>query len=240
DRLGAMIQRWAEQIREVGSPSNGSIKVMHLHCAPGASKARNFGLTHASGDIIAFPDDDCWYHPDTLANVGNWFKSNLEYRVLSVGCRDKDGRISGNRWWQSECDLHWINIFRTSGTCCFFIYRPEDAIPLKFDESLGPGAQTNFGSAEDTDFLVTLMKHGIRGRFCSALHIGHPCRNGFIDPKRAERYGAGFGRVLAKHAKPSLFCLFLVLDFIRAIVHALIGHRSRATQLFFHGRGILR
>ena len=35
----------------------------------GLSEARNIGLKHVKGDIIAFPDDDCWYNPLTLSKV---------------------------------------------------------------------------------------------------------------------------------------------------------------------------
>ena len=35
----------------------------------GLSRTRNFGIEQASGDVIAFPDDDAWYEPDLLASV---------------------------------------------------------------------------------------------------------------------------------------------------------------------------
>ena len=35
----------------------------------GVSQARNAIIPLAEGSYIAFPDDDCWYAPDTLAQV---------------------------------------------------------------------------------------------------------------------------------------------------------------------------
>src|ERR1700757_3730159 len=39
----------------------------------GLSRARNRGLRECSGDIVGFPDDDCWYEVDTLAKVAERF-----------------------------------------------------------------------------------------------------------------------------------------------------------------------
>ncbi len=239
DRLFLLLKEWASKIAEQDN-GRGFIQVKHLRCNPGVSRARNLGLMHSSGDILAFPDDDCWYHRDTLQNVDAWFRQHEDYGILSLGCRDEQGRISGNRWREAECDLKWTNIFRTSGTCCFFVRRPPESIPLRFDESLGPGAGTIFGAGEDADFLLTLMSYGIRGRFYSILHIGHPCRNGFVDAQRAERYGGGFGRVLTKHSLPFLFLGFVTFDFTRAALRMLLGDHSRASQLWAHGQGMIR
>src|SRR5580692_7639105 len=45
----------------------GGIAVVHLRQhEKGSPVARNAGLDAASGEIIAFPDDDCWYPVDLL------------------------------------------------------------------------------------------------------------------------------------------------------------------------------
>jgi glycosyltransferase involved in cell wall biosynthesis len=240
DRLSILLTEWTLKVAEQDSGGKYHIEVKHLRCPPGVSRARNLGLSHSTGDILAFPDDDCWYHPDTLQNVNSWFEQHEDYGIVSLGCRDERGRVSGNHWWQSECDLKWINIFRASGTCCFFVRRPPQSIPLAFDESLGPGAGTAFGCGEDTDFLLTLMSFGIRGRFYSLLHVGHPCKDGFVDVKRAESYGGGFGRVLAKHSNPYLFMALVAFDFARTAIHLLLFNRDRAFRLLAHGRGMIR
>src|ERR1039457_3572379 len=173
DRLFPLLREWASWISERDG-SGGLVPVKHLRTGPGVSRARNLGLTHSSGDIIAFPDDDCWYLCDTLQNVSTWFEENAGYGILSVGSKDGQGRTSGNRLGKSACDLNRFNLFRASSTYGFFVRRPLGPTPLKFDESLGPGSGTRFGAGEDTDFLLTLMSHGIRGRFYPALHVGHP------------------------------------------------------------------
>jgi glycosyltransferase involved in cell wall biosynthesis len=239
DRLVPLLEEWGSKFADQNGGEN-PIQLKHLRCVPGVSRARNLGLAQSSGAIVAFPDDDCWYLPDTLQNVDVWFKQHENYGILSIVSRDEQGRISSNRWWQAECDLKWINIFRTSGTCCYFVRRPQATIPLVFDESLGPGAGTKFGCGEDTDFLLSLMSYGIRGRFYSALHVGHPCRDGFVNVQRAARYGGGFGGVLAKHSNPLLFLALVAFDFTRAALRMLLGDRSRASRLFAHGKGMIQ
>ena len=240
DRLSALLDEWAAKPQQQDDGLTGFIQVMHLHCAPGVSRARNLGLLHSSGEILAFPDDDCWYQPDTLQHDDEWIRQHAEYGILSLGCRDDEGKKSGNHWWQAQCDLKPINIFRTSGTCCFFVLRPLGSIAPCFDEALGPGAGTSFGCGEDTDFLLTLMSHGIRGRFNSLLYVGHPRKDGFVDVRRAERYGGGFGRVMAKHSLPLLCFALVTFDFSRAALRMLLGEASAAARLWAHGRAMLQ
>lgn len=44
----------------------------------GVSQARNAILPLAKGDYIVFPDDDCWYAPDTLAQAVEAFRRHPE------------------------------------------------------------------------------------------------------------------------------------------------------------------
>ena len=240
DRLTPLLNEWSSRVCDPSTQNKALPQLRRLRCPPGVSRARNLGLAHSTGEILAFPDDDCWYFPDTLENVDAWFRQNREYGILSLGCRDEHGLKSGNHWFQTECDLRWINIFRTSGTCCFFVCRPPQEIPLGFDESLGPGAGTDFGCGEDTDFLLTLMNKGVRGRFYSRYHVGHPRKEGFVDIPRAKKYGAGFGRVLAKHSNPLLLAGLVAFDFIRAAALALLGKRGRSARLWAHGKAMIR
>jgi glycosyltransferase involved in cell wall biosynthesis len=240
DRLAPLLKEWTSPTPDRSRQNEASPQMLHLRCQPGVSRARNLGLAQSTGEILAFPDDDCWYYPDTLKKVDSWFRQNLDYGILSLGCRDEKGLKSGNHWFQPECDLRWINIFRTSGTCCFFVCRPPKGIPLSFDESLGPGAGTDFGCGEDTDFLLTLLNEGVRGRFYSHYHVGHPRKEGFVDIPRAKKYGAGFGRVLAKHSNPLLLACLATFDFVRAGGYALQGNSERASRLWAHGKAMIR
>ena len=48
----------------------GKVNIIHKRVTfTGASKARNFGASIATSELIAFPDDDCIYREDTIKNV---------------------------------------------------------------------------------------------------------------------------------------------------------------------------
>src|SRR5271166_5434820 len=72
--------------------SHEALTIRHLRCSPGASRARNVGLRIAGGDIIAFPDDDCWYPEGLLASVVAWFQSHQEFSGLLATLRGPDGK----------------------------------------------------------------------------------------------------------------------------------------------------
>lgn len=214
----------------------------HIRCSPGLSKSRNLGISWATGEIIAFPDDDCWYTPDLLANVDRWFRDSKGYSIFAVGAEDGDGIPSGNRWIQAKCDLHPVNIFRTTFCSSLFILRNERFEGTKFDENIGPGSGTIFDCGEETDFVLQLMDRGLRGRFDRTWHVCHPRRDmlsGSISRRRAVGYGRGMGGVLRKHSLYSVWIGLVLYDFFRALIVAGRGKLSAASLCFAHGQGVM-
>jgi glycosyltransferase involved in cell wall biosynthesis len=218
-------------------------KIQRLRSSPGISRARNVGLSVAKGEIIAFPDDDCWYPSEILKNVSDWFDSNRGYDILSVTSRDINGERSGNRWHKDSCDLTAVNIFRTSVSYCCFVRSTEQSRQIRFDQELGLGGNTPYGAGEDTDFVLTAMARGLRGRFEAKWHIGHPrkdVRNESVTADRTYQYGLGMGRVQKKHGMTTLWCGFVLYDMFRAGLMAALGRRIPASLWYAHGRGLAK
>jgi glycosyltransferase involved in cell wall biosynthesis len=229
-----------QPILEAGLQKN---KIRHIRCGIGVSRARNMGLGAAAGEIIAFPDDDCWYPPEILRNVSNWFDANSDYDVLSVTSRDRNGERSGNRWHNSSCDLTCVNIFRTSVCYCCFLRLTEQTRQLRFDPELGPGGTKPYPASEDTDFILCALASGLRGRFEAKWYVGHPrkdVRNGSITADRAYNYGLGMGRVQGKHGLMKLWLGFVLYDLVRAALMGLMGKRTPASLWYAHGKGLAK
>lgn len=239
DGLAPLLQRWLQDATEQCPTAGSAPRLVYLRAVPGLSKARNFGLEHATGDIIAFPDDDCWYKPTTLAFIDQWFAENPDYGILCLGSRDLSGAISNNRWPQEQCDLTRTNVFRTTATYSYFLHRRRIPQQLFFDPEIGPGAATIYGAGEDTELIVSLIGAGIRGRFLKNPYVGHPCKP-YDSAERAWLYGAGFGRVMAKHRMRTQFLGLVLFDLMRIPFHYMKGDRNRGMRLWSHAAGMTR
>jgi glycosyltransferase involved in cell wall biosynthesis len=230
------------RVKDIADRWQGAMNVRVIDSAPGLSRARNVGLAAATGDVLAFPDDDCWYTQSLLANVSGWFESHPEYGVLTVGSQDLNGVLSGNRWIQDRCEIRPSNAFRTTFSSTIFVRRTPTTENVLFDESIGVGSGTHFGSGEETDYILGLLAIGVRGYFDRTWHIGHPKRDmlsGQINESRACSYGSGMGHVLRKHSQHLLGAGFVVYDLIRCLAVSIKGDLRAARLCRSHARGIM-
>jgi glycosyltransferase involved in cell wall biosynthesis len=199
------------------------------------SAARNAGLDRATGEIIAFPDDDCWYPRDLLNHVDSWFKKNTRYAVLAVGAFDNEGLSSGNRWFLDSCDISPMNAMRTTFASSLFISGDRINAALRFDPELPAG--------EETDFILRLLDTGLRGRFDRSLHVHHPRRDmlsGTVSRERARRYGVGMGIVVRRHSLTLVWCGLLLYDLARTLLVSTRGQFENARFCFAHTSGLFR
>ncbi|MDR2161170.1 MAG: glycosyltransferase [Desulfovibrio sp.] len=168
--------------------------------AQGVSKARNALLPLAGGDIIAFPDDDCCYRPETLQYVIDLFTRFPHLGGIIVGWSEA---------WPSDApappatDISLAtleNAFMVAGMLTQF-YRREVAEQVLFDPKLGPGTGLPYGCGEDTDYLLQVLKKGwLVGRSPEAL-VCHS-KPDFSDPamlSKTRAYALGRMHLLRKH-----------------------------------------
>jgi glycosyltransferase involved in cell wall biosynthesis len=230
DRLAEILERWQQRLT-----------INHLRSAPGLSRARNLGLQHVTGEVVAFPDDDCWYTPKLLEKVCEWFKEHPGFRVLTVGAVDRTGAASGNRWLQDQCEIKAVNAFRTTFSPSLFLLKTNEFPEAWFDEVLGVGGGTPYSSGEETDYVLKLLKMGVRGYFDRSMKVGHPKRDmlsGSIEGERAMGYGRGMGYVLRKHSMLFLSAAFVTYDMLRSALVAAKGDLRASSLCVQHARGI--
>jgi glycosyltransferase involved in cell wall biosynthesis len=194
-------QNGDDRLAPILKESNLPFPILHLRSEVGLSRARNVGLAFASGDIIAFPDDDCWY-PDGLLK---WIVSELQSQPSVDGLtgRSEDGliRSSGGTFSRHKGRVDIRNVWQKGVSYTIFLRSAVCAAVGPFDEELGVGARSRFGSGEETDYLIRTAKLGFNVQYLPDLIVFHPNSRLYDRNHRAKafRYGMGMGRVLSKH-----------------------------------------
>jgi glycosyltransferase involved in cell wall biosynthesis len=179
----------------------------------GLSKARNYGLNYAPGEVIAFPDDDCEYPNDLLENVKNFFENN-DFEIFCVLAVDKfKNKESLGRWFKKSKKINIINFMRVCPSPCLFIRTKEK---LEFDENFG--INSKFYSSEEMDLVFRLLKKGYKGYFERKIFIYHPYKED--SKERAYYYGIGMGAFFKKHLKNDFR---LVIPFVENLIIRPIG-----------------
>jgi glycosyltransferase involved in cell wall biosynthesis len=223
-------------------PFRDALPIHHTRSERGLSRARNHGLTFARGRLVAFPDDDCLYPEGLLEWVVDWFESNFVYDILAVGVEDAAGVPSGNRWPQDSCDIRPLNAFRTTFSSSLFLFS-DLAKAAQFDVHLGVGSGTPYGSGEETDYVLRLLRMNARGRFDRTRHIIHPRRDmlsGTGSAPRAQAYGFGMGHVLRINSMRNIWMSFLAYNSARAGLVLLRGNVEGAQLCLAQTRGLWR
>lgn len=164
--------------------------------------ARNAGLARASMDLVAFPDDDCWYEPETLERVIEAMSADGAPDGLLIRWVEQDPRggrperVLDARRWRSFREVH------ASAITQFF--RTELIRSLGgFDPDLGLHAW--FGGAEETDLMFRVLGSGAVVRYSPHPLVHHPFHTVLIAPdwrsacRKARKRSRGTGALYAKH-----------------------------------------
>lgn len=188
--------------------SHSSLPITRIMLPPqGVSVARNALLEQARADIIIFPDDDCWYAPDTLERVCETFAAYPSCgALLGVWTSSPSVYASG----VAEGVVSRAGLFQLAGTCVQF-YRREAVIGIRFDPQLGPGTGLPYGCGEDTDYLLYAHARTEVRRYAK-IRVFHPSpKENQPSSQKVASYAAGRMYLLKKHGFSWLFILFNVL-----------------------------
>lgn len=194
---------------------------------PGVVAAMNLGLNAATGDIIAFTDDDAAPHPDWLERMEAYFLTDVKIGAVGgrdwqyVGTQIKEpgshedvgrlqwfGRVIGNHHFgvgsAREVDvLKGVNMgFRRSAI-----------LGLRFDERMrGTGAQVHFELA----FNLALRRRGWKIIFDPLVAVDHYPAVRFDEDKRDQFNGIAWSNAVHNETLVLLehFTLFQRLAFI--------------------------
>jgi GT2 family glycosyltransferase len=214
-----------------------ALNIRHLRCPVQAlSLARNRGFDRCVGTIVAFPDDDCLYRPETLALVNACFAADPSLALLSGPAISSEGTLSSGRWLASGGPITLATVWTAVIAFNLFIRRDLVAEVGGFDLALGVGAR--FGSAEDTDLAIRVLQAGGKGVFNPSLQVVHPDKRlTQAAVARAFSYGTGLGRVLRKHRVPRLVLLQFFIRPMGGMLWSLM--RLRLLHVRYYGKTLL-
>lgn len=222
------------------------LNILYFKSDPGLSKARNIGLKHISGEIIGFPDDDCWYDKDILKKVNEFFGAHPEFEALTGKCT---GETGGNLWkWDKKSGkIDKINVWKRANSNSMFARFETIEKGISFNEKLGVGSGTPWGSGEEIDFILQVLARGGQVFYDPSFIVFHEDtfpRGDELAIQKAYSYACGMGYVLRINDYSIVIKLeYLARPFLNTIYSVLRGdiYRTRFKWAMFRGRvkGIL-
>ncbi|BAS28093.1 glycosyltransferase family 2 protein [Limnochorda pilosa] len=187
----------ASLTRRVCETYTSVFDIVYLRCdRTGLSVARNVGLARQQGDIVGFPDDDCWYDQWVLESVVRWFDDHPSYGFVQ-GAYTEPGLANPafpNR--PREITL-WHPMAHSVG---LFVRRAAlERSNARFDESVGAG--TLLPTSEELDLVLGLLEAGIKGRYDPKIIVNHRIKRGLGSEKQALAAIRARNYVYAKHVR---------------------------------------
>jgi glycosyltransferase involved in cell wall biosynthesis len=205
-----------DRIDKIVSAYNMDITVIKSNIK-GLSYNRNIGIRYVTGDIISFPDDDCEYEPDTLMKVTEFFNTNSNYSFYTCNTKDKYKSGSVFRGLKKDCNVNLFNFLNTGISFAMF-FRKGALACFTLDEKLGIG--TYFGSGEDSDLLLYLLKNKLKGKYFANNFIFHPAKIELL-PQRVVTYSRGHGAMFRKGISVYKFYILFFIYIFRLIPYLL-------------------
>ena len=172
------------------------LEIERIPSEPGLSRARNAALHSLTGDVVAFPDDDCVYAADALERVAARFAEDAGLDGLTGRAVDAGG-ASSESWKHDPARLTDDNLWNRAISYTIFLRRALAERVGTFDERLGLGSKEPWSSGEEIDYLIRALRAGARIEYDPSLTVEHrPARD---DAALRYRDGASVGYLLRKH-----------------------------------------
>lgn len=198
--------------------------IIHLKTPLGLSKSRNYGLNFVSGDIIAFPDDDCIYPKDLLEKVKIIFEKE-DIDVLCVRPVNFDLKTTAGKFLKKKT---YVNFFQGPfAFCSFTMFIKRDVIDKvgMFDEKLGLGSCSRYQAAEDLDYGLRIIQFGFKVLYTPEIYVYHPEKEreiGLKELNRAFKYSLATQYVLKKNRFPIYYRIYYMIRPLGGVVLELI------------------
>jgi len=221
-----------DRLAAVLAPYRTRFAIKHLKSGKGLSRARNVGLRHISGDIVAFPDDDCWYHATTLQQVASLFLDHSDWDGATGGA----AAPWAERYFdQKKGFLHKYNAWRRTVSITIFLRSSVVRAVGDFDPMLGAGSALGYGSSEEIDYVLRALEEKFRICYVPDLLVHHPTGSPSYDHagiRKGYSYACGAGYTYRKHRFPVWYFAYLLFRSFAGVV--LSAARANFPKANFH------
>lgn len=209
----------------------------------GVSVGRNRGMQLATAPVLAFPDDNCWYAPDTVGRVLGVLRDHPELAGVSARQATADGRPSMLRWLSHPAPVTRTNFMRTTMSSTLFLRREAlDAVGT-FDEAVGVGSPHGIGAGEESDLVLRVLATGRAIAYRPDITVLQDDDRDAITAEfvgKMLRYGVGQGHLWRRHRLPrSQLAYYSARKLVGAGIRAARGQRVLARSDLAYLRGTL-
>ena len=191
----------------------------------GLSYNRNVGIKECSGDIIGFPDDDCYYSDNLLEEIVYTFKEKKN-KITLVEAYDS---ITKNIFISKTDVVSRKSLFKYAISFNLFVIF--DKMKL-FDERLGVG--TFFSSGEETDYIWQLLDKKDIAIFAKKAKVFHPQNAASNNYERAYSYGLGFGALFKKEILGRKHYTYFIM-YLKYLIRCIGGIVLSSNKKFYWG-----
>lgn len=198
--------------------------VEEIRCLKGLARARNAGLAVLPKECgrVMFLDDDVTLEPSFLEIAS---RNLLQADFMSGALRTQGVAGARINFPRVKTTVSLDNVWTSTieSTCCFRSSYFE--VVGVFDERLGLGAGTLWGSAEGTELLVRGLKVNLVGVFdpsAVALELseGLSTISTSVRLERVQSYARGTGFVFGKHYPLHKSLLLIARSIARVVINA--------------------
>jgi glycosyltransferase involved in cell wall biosynthesis len=192
----------------------------------GLSKAKNFGVSKAKGQIVSFPDDDCRVFKDTFA-IGLQ-TLNRGHDLVFGRCIDELGNDTVLNFKKEPLQLDIKNMLGGFVEATVFC-KKEVLDEFKFDDNMGAG--TFFGAEEGYDWLYRILVTQRKSAFYNPdIKFYHPHvipnKGDTAALKRVFSYRCGTAYLCRKHQFFGKYFKRLILVFLAGIGYSVVSRKK--------------
>ena len=188
----------------------------------GNSYNRNLGIIHANMNILAFPDDDCFYSPNVVEKVLDIFLNKPHIVGVSGSWRD---RITGDIVLSGSQNTY-VNIFNIwTSVTNITIFLQSDVVKAVggYNEAFGLGSKI-FEGGEETDFILKVIENGDKILYEPDIGIFHQRSNYALTKiEKQLGYEESWGALFRKWKQSKYIGNRIILASILIIIKTYLG-----------------